>query len=435
MYIHKITLGNIRGFKALDFDLARPDGGYAGWTVFTGDNGSGKSTLLKAIAMGLVGPETVRPLQPDLTRWVNESSEDRTAFIRLEVQSAEDDTSLDGQGPPPRKAFPVELQLSSGGKQTELGVASAKTKKKSLPDRTIWSLNRVGWFSCGYGPFRRVFGASSEATEIMIARSTSPYATMFQEAASLSPADRWLKDMDHKATKDPASRERKTLDILLSLLNDELMPNGMRILRVDADGLWVSDRRGVELSWRDMSDGYRAALALLIDIIRHMYYAFEERGLDSILGERADGGRCINSTGVVLIDEVDAHLHPEWQREIGFWLKKHFPKIQFLVTSHSPIICQAADPNGLFVLPEPGSERAAEALSQESYRKIVASRPDHILLSPAFGLTSTLSPKAVHARAQYARLEGKERSVGRLTAEEDSEKNQLRLFVDNGEDL
>jgi predicted ATPase len=54
-------------------------------------------------------------------------------------------------------------------------------------------------------------------------------------------------------------------------------------------------------------------------------------------------------SGVELIDEVDAHLHPEWQREVGFWLKRHFPKIQFLVTTHSPSICQAAAPNGLFV--------------------------------------------------------------------------------------
>jgi len=82
---------------------------------------------------------------------------------------------------------------------------------------------------------------------------------------------------------------------------------------------------------------------------------------------------------VVLIDEIDAHLHPEWQREIGFWLRRHFPNIQFFVTTHSPIICQAADPNGLFVLPEPGSEQEPHALSDEDYRKIIASRPDTIL--------------------------------------------------------
>lgn len=435
MYIHKIILRNVRGFKTLDFDLARRDGSYAGWTVFTGDNGAGKSTLLKAIAMGLVGPDTVRPLQPDLNRWVNEFSPDHSATISLEIKPSDDDASLGGQGAPPKKAFPVTLHLSNGSKQTELKVASTTSTKKSLADRTIWSLNKIGWFSCGYGPFRRVFGASSEATEIMVARSTSPYATMFQEAASLSPADRWLKDLDHKASKNPDSRERKELDLLLALLNDALMPNGMKINRVDADGLWVCDKEGVELSWRDMSDGYRAALALLTDIIRHLCHAHEEKGLDSLLEKRTDKTVFVKSTGVVLIDEIDAHLHPEWQREIGFWLKKHFPYIQFLVTSHSPIICQAADPNGLFVLPEPGSGRLPAALSHEDYLKIISSRPDTILLSPAFGLESTRSPAAVEARVEYARLEGKERSTGHLTTKEKADKNQLKLFVENGEDL
>ncbi|MBM3822087.1 MAG: hypothetical protein FJ404_04195 [Verrucomicrobia bacterium] len=60
MFIHKVSLRNIRGFETLDFELARPDGKYAGWTVFTGDNGSGKSTLLKAIAVGLLGKDTSR---------------------------------------------------------------------------------------------------------------------------------------------------------------------------------------------------------------------------------------------------------------------------------------------------------------------------------------------------------------------------------------
>ena len=46
--------------------------------------------------------------------------------------------------------------------------------------------------------------------------------------------------------------------------------------------------------------------------------------------------------GVVLIDEVDAHLHPTWQRRIGLWFREHFPKLQFIVSTHSPLICQAA---------------------------------------------------------------------------------------------
>jgi predicted ATP-binding protein involved in virulence len=175
-----------------------------------------------------------------------------------------------------------------------------------------------------------------------------------------------------------------------------------------------------------MSDGYRAALALLVDILRHLVKTYGFEGLT----ERDSSGRLtVARSGVVMIDEIDAHLHPEWQQKIGFWLKSHFPKIQFLVTTHSPIICQAADPNGLFVLPEPGGGDQPRALSSDDYQKIIASRPDTILLTPAFGLQNTRSSKAVEARAEYSKLKAKANAGAKLTAQEQTELRQLQLFV------
>lgn len=134
-----------------------------------------------------------------------------------------------------------------------------------------------------------------------------------------------------------------------------------------------------------------------------------------------------------MIDEIDAHLHPEWQREIGFWLTRHFPKIQFLVTTHSPIICQAADKNGLFVLPEPGSGDEPRALPDDEYRKIISSRPDTILLTSAFNLQNTRSPRAVEGRADYAKLMAKQRAGGKLTSAEEEKRVQLQLFATSEE--
>ena len=84
MYIGKVILRNIRGFANLEFDLARPDGSYAGWTVFTGDNGSGKSTLLKAIAVGLAGKDSARALQPSFQGWIRDGASGEAA-IQLEI--------------------------------------------------------------------------------------------------------------------------------------------------------------------------------------------------------------------------------------------------------------------------------------------------------------------------------------------------------------
>ena len=265
----------------------------------------------------------------------------------------------------------------------------------------------------------------------MVAASTERFVTMFQEAASLGEVDQWLKDLNHKSLENKTA-ETQQLEILLTILRDELMPNEITIDRVDSDGLWLRDRKGLKLAWTEMSDGYRSALALLADILRHLIKAY---GVTGLVGRDPDGRIFVKRSGVVLIDEIDAHLHPEWQREIGFWLKRHFPNIQFLVTTHSPIICQAADENGLFHLPEPGSDQKPRALSKEEYRRVIASRPDTILRTAAFGMENTRSPRAVAARSEYAKLMAKKRAGGKLSVSEKQRQTQVELFALESEDL
>jgi len=433
MFIKQITLKNIRGFSELNFDLARRGDNYAGWTVFTGDNGSGKSTLLKAIAVGLVGRDISRSLQPSFHRWIRDGAAQEESSIQLDIVRCEEDELVE-TGRAPATVFPAKIALKNGSKETTLHAEipdSVKNRKTyQTPDRTIWSSEARGWFSCGYGPFRRVFGASPEATRQMVAPTTERFVTMFQEAASLAEVDQWMRLLKHKELENKDA-EREQLALVLELLRDDLMPNQITVDRVDSDGLWLKDRNGVQLAWGEMSDGYRAAAALLADIVRHLISTYRLEGLTE---KRWEGKTVIKRSGVVLIDEIDAHLHPEWQREIGFWLKRHFPNIQFLVTTHSPIICQAADQNGLFVLPEPGSESSPRALSDEDYRKVVASRPDTILLTPAFGLQNTRSPLAVEARATFARLEAKKRSGADLTPDEQGMVQDLMPFVNLDEE-
>lgn len=259
----------------------------------------------------------------------------------------------------------------------------------------------------------------------MVAPATERFVTMFQEAASLAEVVQWLRDLSHKKLEG-RELEKQQLDLILEILRDELMPNQITVDRIDSDGLWLRDVHGSQLAWGEMSDGYRAALALLADILRHLIKTF---GVQELTDRDSNGRLFVKRSGVVLIDEVDAHLHPEWQREIGFWLKKHFPNIQFLVTTHSPLICQAADANGLFVLQDPDSEMPPHPLSEDEYRKVIASRPDTILRTSAFGLQNTRSPLAVDSRAEYAQLKAKERAVGKLTEEEQRKIKQLELFA------
>lgn len=431
MFIDKVTLKNVRGFEDLEFSLDRGGQQYAGWTVFTGNNGSGKSALLKAIAVALTGRDDAKALQPSFNHWIREGA--RTAHIEVEVVREPADDSFVASGKTPADIrFPARIDFANGSRETAIseGTPAGKPRGKyQTPQRSIWARDAHGWFSCGYGPFRRIFGASPEATRQMAAETTERFVTMFQEAASLGEVDQWMRDLKHKELEK--REEGKQLQVLIEILRDDLMPNQITVDRVDSDGLWLKDRNGLSLAWGEMSDGYRAALALLADILRHLIKAY---GIDGLTERDSNGKISVKRSGVVLIDEIDAHLHPEWQRGIGFWLKTHFPKIQFLVTTHSPIICQAADPNGLFVLPEPGGTEKPRRLSKQEYEKVVASRPDTILLTPAFGLTNTRSPRAVEGRAEYSKLMSKSRSGAPLTNQEKERLGQFRLYGSSDEE-
>lgn len=426
MYIKKISIKNIRGFSSLDFDLSRDDSECAGWTVITGDNGSGKSSFLKAIAVALTGSETARALQPSFNRWISDGAAGAESSIELDIVQCEEDDALVDSDNSFSRPFRAKVVLENGGRETTLRTerVSETSSKSSMPEKTIWALAARGWrgwFSCGYGPFRRVFGASPETTWQMEAPISERFVTMFQEAASLAEVDQWLRNLKHKTLENRAD-EREQLALLLEILQDDLLPNQITVDRVDADGLWLKDRNGVQLAWSDMSDGHRAALALLADILRHLINTYGTAGLTD---RTPDGRLFVKCSGVVLIDEIDAHLHPEWQRQIGSWLKRHFPKIQFLVTTHSPLICQAAD--ALFVLPDPGSPDKPRRLSEEELKEVTVSRPDTILLTSAFGLENTRSPRAVEGRAAFARLAAKKRSGAVLSPKEEKEARQLEL--------
>ncbi|MDX6312859.1 MAG: hypothetical protein QOF44_2323, partial [Streptomyces sp.] len=193
-----------------------------------------------------------------------------------------------------------------------------------------------------------------------------------------------------------------------------------RVAKVDSNGLWV--RRGPRMRsfpLREMSDGYRTVAALVLDVVRQIQAAYGE--LPAITA----GGRVeITAPGVVLIDEIDAHLHVTWQRRIGDWLRQHFPKIQFIVTSHSPYICQAADPGGLIRMPGPDEDRAPEVVDEDLYHRVVYGSGDDAALSELFGLETPYSTRAEQQRRRLVELERKA-VAGRADEAETQEYQEL----------
>ncbi|MGW4382841.1 AAA family ATPase [Kitasatospora sp. NPDC004531] len=128
--------------------------------------------------------------------------------------------------------------------------------------------------------------------------------------------------------------------------------------------------------------------------------------------------------GPVLIDDVDRHLHPVWQQRIGGWLTEHFPRTQFLVATHSPYVCQAADPGALIRLPGPAEDFAPHRLDEDLRQRVLYGSGEDTVLSELFGLPSAYSPAAEAERRLLVRLERK-MYAGRATDAELAEYREL----------
>lgn len=119
----------------------------------------------------------------------------------------------------------------------------------------------------------------------------------------------------------------------------EFMLPGFRNLKVRRSPLrMVVEKNGEELIVNQLSDGEKCALAMVGDLARRMAIANPHMKKPLV------------AEAVVLIDEIDLHLHPEWQRTLPSTLKKTFPNCQFLLSTHSPAILGHLDPNSIWML-------------------------------------------------------------------------------------
>ena len=422
MYISRVVLQGIKGFQATELSFEGADG-LPGWAVITGDNSAGKTALLRSIALALLGPDQLRTLAPDLRGWVTHGMS--VGSISVEVRPNHDvDRTFKG-GYPVQGTFWAEIEIVEESGAWRAQPTDVFRNKRVSAVNGPWQETTSGWFMLGYGPFRRLTGSSPDAQRLMVLPGRIPrFATLFKEDATLAEGEEWLKQLQYRSLESKAE-ERETLNTFLDFAGDAFLRQSVRIERVDSDGVWLRDIAGQVIPLADMSEGYRSTLAMLIDIFRHMAAAYGLKGLV----EKTNGQKQVVRPGVVLIDEIDAHLHPQWQREIGFWLKNHFPNVQFIVTTHSPIVCQAADGGRIYHIPTDRGEIGAFRLSTEDFRRVVAGRPDEILVSPAFGLDHTRSAAVVRGRQRHSQLLARKRSLGELSRDEEQEYEQLSFAL------
>jgi hypothetical protein len=288
MHIQSVTLRHIRCFEEVRIDLAKGPGTAKRWLVVVGDNGVGKTSLLRSIAIGLC---------------------DETGAASL-LQDIYGDLIQKG-----KKEASIEIQLVTNRNRRcwittilEQTPSGTELVKKQTGGTREFPWEQV--FACGYGAGRGVEGS------YQYEQYAAPDAlyTLFNYDWSLQNPE----VMIYRRAQKAADKIR-----LLNELCDILgLPKGS--IGLTKAGFSISSF-GQKILWGAWPDGYRTTVTLVLDMLGWFLLAkVDERDEKDL-------------RGIVLVDELEQHLHPELQRGIIARLNKVFPNIQFITTSHSPI--------------------------------------------------------------------------------------------------
>lgn len=409
MFVRRLTLRNVKCFEEISLDFPRTEHG-GGWYVILGENGTGKSTLLQSVALAMAGPRTAGRLLENPDSWVRA----RCSVAECEVTFQTD--RLKGFN---LDEVPIGYRIDNSAFEPFDGLSFQIDDIGREAFRAFYEVNiPADDVFAGYGTFRRI-----ELQERHAVRRASEerVRTLFFADAALNGALDTLKHVDHWVKDAPeSSPERKGRqwykNAMLGVVNRLLPEGGIVLHDVSSEGVVFHDPHHNPVSLDQLSDGYRTMFALAADMLTRVHAA------EGAFRRDKEGKWFVDRPGVILIDEVEAHLHPKWQREIGFYLQRAFPRFQFIVTTHSPFVAQAATKDGLFVLRrDPSRDQVYLDTSLES---VQGWRAEQILSSPAFGLESTRDPATEALIEEHGRLKAKAEAV-ELSPQERSRLEEL----------
>jgi predicted ATP-binding protein involved in virulence len=332
MIVKDIHIKNFKGIEYIDLQFNKQ------FNVLIGENGSGKSSILDAISIGLgtflmntsasfgLKGTNSRPLLKDEIRKVI-VSDNNIELSDVELSGTFCVDKID-------ECIPWKREQKIGAKNLTVRDAyELKLYGRNIIEGLHTNIDFPLFANHTTG---RLWGQIYEKSktekkigyEITGSRLDGYYACLDPRSIDQKFLN-WFKTYEDsilKFNKDRALYDAFTRSIT-SMVNDwnEIHFHwGLDdILGKNQEGKWVQ--------LRNLSDGYKGIISLTADI------AYRAIKLNPHLGERA----VLDTEGVVLIDEIDMHLHPKWQRHIVEDLKRTFPKIQFIVTTHSPFIVQS----------------------------------------------------------------------------------------------
>ena len=424
MYVSRVKIENVRIISSFDLELTRDEA--PGWHVILGDNGSGKSTFIRAVAVALVGRENAAALRQDWSSWLGEC--DSSGNIALTVRADQELDRWVEKGKQSNNPIRPRVVLSRSETQDSVSPEFSGDYTK----RTVWGGGK-GWFSAAFGPFRRFRGGERDYEKLYYSHPRlAAHLSAFGEDVALSEALEWIKNVQFRALEKDDNASALTQGLVRFINASELLPHGAEIAEITSSGVMMTDGANATIPVEEMSDGYRSVLAMTFELLRAMETAFGPQHLLQSLNE--DNGT-VNLPGVILIDEIDAHLHPAWQKRIGAWFVKRFPRAQFFVTTHSPIICQAAEKGSIWRLASPGSEENSGRVKGQDLDRLLYGNVLEAYSTEHFGVDVTRSFTSKEMLRELAQLNRKSLKDELTQAEQEKRLNLQRRLPSTASNL
>ena len=374
MKILKMRLENIKCFEEIEISFEGRKGDPRNWVLFVGDNGQGKTTVLRSLALGLCDEAGVDALRADLYgEFLRRGESEGCIEVCLKDEAVDE-------------KYTVKTRIKSDG------IEESVSQKVFLGDRVgkkngkvAKDFKRDNIFAVSYGAGRPVTGKNSYDEYALV---DSLY-TLFNYEHSL-----WNPEIAASRVKINTEGEwgklQDTLKRVLMLEDDDE-------ISLESTGLHIKTRRGKD-SFHTLSDGYKSLTSVILDLLCwNLIYKLGDFHIE-------------NLTGIFILDEIEQHLHPKWQKEIVKILSTQFPDVQFICSTHTPICALGLSDleceSRLFKVAHVNNHSDIEGFDLKKQFK--GYRADQILTSDVFGLESARSVSMQGKLEEYRKIYLKE---------------------------
>ena len=347
MKIQELFMENFHGFETRHINFSEQ------FTVLVGDNGTGKTAVLDGLAValgsflsGLNGVQSRHIRRDEIFRkiYIHGGLSDVQMQFPVRITSK---GKINGEVLEWSRAVNGK-QGSTTSKEAKSIIEYANSLQKAVSKGEPVILPVISYYGTG-----RLWVQKKERNEIKRRNDRlEGYSYCLDPASNEKHFFRWMEKMTYIELQ-----RKETPPVLKAVRNAiSVCMRKWRTLEFDVDSeeLRAIDFNDMAIPFRLLSDGVRNTIGLVADLAHRMAQ------LNPALGESV----VEQTPGVVLIDELDLHLHPSWQRRIVADLKRTFPKVQFITTTHSPFIIQSLEEGELRRLHEIDDD---EVVSREEF--------------------------------------------------------------------